>query len=352
MKNWKTPLRVLALAALLTSTIALVRGLRRDSDAYASQAPTVPVEQAALPQATTVDSVSAAAPAGFDAGDAPFTVDVNGESTPYARMAVFALPGEDVRIDVGEAGYLADADAGTLTTETSTRWSWRAPETVGTSELRVRRAADGAVVTLQAFVMVPYSEMKHGNVRGYYVGEYPAPRATHADSYARPRGFVQVTEQTASLALSPHFTLGQFVCKAGAGYPKYVVVQPRLLRRLENLLAVANQRGVAAHSFTLMSAYRTPTYNKGIGNVTTFTRHQYGDAADIFVDEDGDGRMDDLNHDGRFDRHDAEVLHDIAQDTERTVEQGALVGGLSAYAPTHEHGPFVHVDTRGFAARW
>jgi hypothetical protein len=59
-----------------------------------------------------------------------------------------------------------------------------------------------------------------------------------------------------------------------------------------------------------------------------------------------------LNGDGRHDRLDAMLLHDLAERTEGTVEQGALIGGLSAYSPTHEHGAFVHVDTRGFAARW
>ena len=47
-----------------------------------------------------------------------------------------------------------------------------------------------------------------------------------------------------------------------------------------------------------MSGYRTPFYNRSIGNQTRFSRHVYGDAADIYADDDGDGKMDDLDGDG------------------------------------------------------
>lgn len=37
-------------------------------------------------------------------------------------------------------------------------------------------------------------------------------------------------------------------------------------------------------------------------------RHQYGDAADVWVDKDGDGDMDDLNGDRKRDTRDARVM--------------------------------------------
>jgi hypothetical protein len=160
-----------------------------------------------------------------------------------------------------------------------------------------------------------------------------------------------VTPELESAQLSPHFTLGQFVCKQ-PGDPRYVVLREELLVKLENLLAVVNERGVQASSFVVMSAYRTPLYNVGIGNRTTFSRHQYGDAADIYVDENGDGRMDDLNGDGRTTRADARWLGAIVEETEGRGEFEGLVGGLGTYNSNSAHGPFVHVDVRGHAARW
>ena len=56
--------------------------------------------------------------------------------------------------------------------------------------------------------------------------------------------------------LSPHFTLGQFVCKQAGGYPKYVVLRERLLLKLERLLEAVNAKGHAAETFHVMSGYR------------------------------------------------------------------------------------------------
>jgi hypothetical protein len=150
--------------------------------------------------------------------------------------------------------------------------------------------------------------------------------------------------------VSPHFQLGQFVCKQAGGPPEYLVLRQPLLVKLEEVLAQVNAQGREAHTFTLLSAYRTPSYNAAIGNVTTFSRHHYGDAADIFVDVDGDGRMDDLNRDGRYTLADAHWLGQLVQNVQD--DSGDLVGGLGTYSPTSGHGAFVHVDVRGFQAHW
>jgi hypothetical protein len=76
----------------------------------------------------------------------------------------------------------------------------------------------------------------------------------------------------------------------------------------------------------------------------------FGDAADIFVDDDGDGWMDDLNGDGRVDIEDAKVILRSVDRVER--EHPELVGGAGIYAASGGHGPFIHIDTRGYRARW
>src|SRR6185436_1247315 len=100
-----------------------------------------------------------------------------------------------------------------------------------------------------------------------------------------------------------------------------------------------------------MSGYRTPAYNRSLDNVR-YSQHQWGSAADIFVDEDGNGVMDDLNGDGKSSVADAEVLYGLLDADARDSHGEGLVGGLGKYRPTAAHGPFVHVDVREGTARW
>ena len=98
------------------------------------------------------------------------------------------------------------------------------------------------------------------------------------------------------------------------------------------------------------SGFRAPAYNRRVRRAAKDSRHQYGDAADVFVDSNGDGRMDDLNRDGRVNVRDTRVLLDAVERVER--EHPELIGGAGTYSATRAHGPFVHVDVRGTKARW
>ncbi len=138
----------------------------------------------------------------------------------------------------------------------------------------------------------------------------------------------------------------------GDVWPKVLVLQPRLLDKLELLRAELEREGLPS-KLHVMSGFRTPQYNAqgvGKGGRATHSRHMYGDAADVFVDADQDGRMDDLNGDGKVTVADAYVLRAAAEKVEG--QYPTLVGGLSAYPANSAHGPFVHVDARGVKARW
>ena len=301
-----------------------------------------------------VSTRTGSSPEAFDSDRAPFGLTVGGEDIPFRVMAAYALPGEDVAIQVTsvDSGFDVRPTAGALRSLGNGRWTLRAPLVPGAYPLQIG-PRNGASVTVNLFVLVPYSQMNHGILEGYRIGEYPLTGTRAGGFFDRPRGFLRVTAADDSLQMSPHFRLKQFVCKEGTSYPKYVIVQSTLLVKLERLMQTAHEHGVQAETFHLMSAYRTPVYNKGIGNPTTFSRHQYGDAADIFVDEKpADGVMDDINHDGKVDRRDAETLRGWAEALDRNPADGVQVGGLSAYSPTEAHGPFVHVDARGYSARW
>jgi len=197
-------------------------------------------------------------------------------------------------------------------------------------------------VTLQAFVVVPYDRLQGELLNGYRIGRYPR---------TPPAGFVEVTRENEDVLVSPHFRLKQFLCKQPAGSRKYVVLNERLLLALEYVLERVNAAGYRATSFHVMSGYRTPAYNRSLGNVR-YSQHQWGAAADIFIDENRDGVMDDLNGDGRSDIRDAEVLYRLIDAATARPEAQGLIGGLGKYRSTAAHGPFVHIDVRDRKARW
>jgi hypothetical protein len=288
------------------------------------------------------------------AGTASFAVRFKDEVSPYPVMALFAMPGDTVPLEAvlsdSLSRYSAEAGGGRLERAGPARWRWIAPRRKGVSTIVVRDSASGAAIVLNAFVMV--SRPTGTSIDGFRVGRYE-PRALRGDpAYARPEGLVEVTEENRGTFVAPHFTLGEFVSKQPGGYPKYLVLRERLLLKLEMLLEEASRQGLPVTTFRIISGYRTPYYNRSIGNETRYSRHLYGDAADIYVDEDGDGVMDDLDGDGRADLGDARVLAGVVEQLSRSSWYRPFEGGLGLYRGNRAHGPFLHVDVRGHRARW
>ena len=296
--------------------------------------------------------VAEPAPPGLLDGGAGFAVQVGRVVTPYSPFAAYALPGDTLRVEaLFTAGDVeAEASGGTLVRVGDRRWDWVAPAAPGLSRVRVTDAR-GETVTLHAFTLEPFDHASDA-IGEYAIGDYEDTPMNGNPRYDEPPGFVRVTPELADVRVSPHFTLGQFLAKQASGWPKYVLVDPALLLKLERILYAVRRAGVDAETLSVLSGFRTPAYNAAIGNTTVYSRHLYGDAADVFVDVDGDGRMDDLDGDGAVTRADAEWLADLAASLADRPWYGPLVGGLGVYGPAPHRGPFVHVDTRGEAARW
>jgi len=188
-------------------------------------------------------------------------------------------------------------------------------------------------------------------MNGYRIGQYPSQANGHSEIYPQPRGFIEVTEDNVDHRLMPHFTLRQFICRQDGAYPKYVVLDERLLIKLEVLLARVNLEGFACHTLSVSSGYRTPYYNQRLGNAK-YSLHMWGRAADIFVDGNGDHKMDDLNRDGKNNMSDVRRLIAMVEQLDEEPRHHDKIGGLGLYDRTEKHGPFVHIDVRGERARW
>ena len=285
---------------------------------------------------------------------ASFALRVGGQRVPLRVLALAILPeGEvEIRRDGDAGGRLsASAEGGRLAPAGGDAWRWKAPGSPGFHSVRVVSSQPVDTIRITFMVVRPAAEIENGRLNGYPIGTYRPRPPSMSSAYESPRGFVEARPEHYDIPVSPNFRLGQFLCKQ-PGDPRYLLVSPRLLVKLEALLQEVNDAGYATPSLTVMSGFRTPAYNRAIGNTTDFSRHLWGDAADVYVDVDGDGQMDDLDGNGRSDVGDARWLSGLVETMMAREEGRPTAGGLAVYRRNAAHGPFLHLDARGRRARW
>ena len=224
---------------------------------------------------------------------------------------------------------------------------WRVALALGKA---IRPVADFSLITMR-----PFTDKQRGRIGSYMIGSWPGESGRPMKArYENPRGFIEVTLENRDTRVSEHFTLRDFLTKGQENvWPKYLVLEPRLVDKLELLIQELERSGIPVAHMTVMSGFRTPTYNVSGGNTAgraNLSRHMYGDASDVFVDNDRDGTLDDLNGDGRVDTGDARIMAQAAERVEQAHPE--LIGGVGTYKACCGHGPFIHVDTRGYRARW
>lgn len=283
--------------------------------------------------------------------------------TPEARLAMnahgrsgavrmhFALPGEavDIPLEVhGDPSRMRYSwlplRTGRATEARSLASTLQAPEEPGFYRLAVLSDSSMRVFSdLPLAVLVPFSEKTGSSLNGYRIGRYRAERRPFESPLA-PRGFVQVTEADLDIPVTEHLRLADFVTHdSQETWPRYVALDPRLLDKLELVFGVLasspSDSSPSKVTVDVHSGFRTPLYNRRVARSARDSRHQYGDAADIAVDVDRNGRTNAI--DARRVASAVDVVEQAHPD---------LVGGLGLY--TRRGTPYVHVDARGVRARW
>jgi uncharacterized protein YcbK (DUF882 family) len=227
--------------------------------------------------------------------------------------------------------------------------SFVTPSAPGFYHLAIVRGTDRQVITEPTLaVMVPFGQKIGSTLNGYRIGTYIAERLAEHD---HPLGFLQVNRADVDRRVSTHLRLGDFLTRDQQEevWPNYVAHTPRLLDKLELVLARigAQARFARASSdsrevaFDVHSGFRTPAHNRGVWRAARDSRHQYGDAADLAIDADGDGRI--------TARDEALVVRAV---DEVESEHPDLVGGLGLYTSAAYNTPYVHIDARGSRSRW
>jgi len=271
---------------------------------------------------------------------------------------LFALPGDPVvypmelRTDPAEMMYawVAFADTGSIQAlpADSTRPlepRFEAPNKPGFYRLALVRGSERVVVDGPALsVMVPFAAKLGNTLNGYRIGTYLAERLGRRTDEPAPPGFVQIDEDQLDLPLTKHLRLSDFVTHDNQeSWPRYAALDARLLDKIELVVAeigkLSGKGDDASFELDVHSGFRTPLHNRRVKRAARDSRHQYGDAADIAIDSNGDGRI--TFADTRLIARAVEVVED---------EHPDLVGGMGLY--NRGSASYVHIDARGRRVRW
>ena len=200
------------------------------------------------------------------------------------------------------------------------------------------------VESLTLAVLVPFDQKKGSMLDGYRIGTYLGERHKGVDDQL-PIGFVRVMEGDVDLPMSEHLRLGDLLTHDGQqGWPRFIAVNPRMVDKLE--LVMARIAGTIRKAdvdlvVNVHSGYRTPSHNRRVPLAATDSRHQYGDAVDVAIDANGDGRIN---------ARDARLVAEAVDSVEAQFPE--LIGGVGVYTSSRYHQPYVHIDVRGSRVRW
>jgi uncharacterized protein YcbK (DUF882 family) len=217
-----------------------------------------------------------------------------------------------------------------------------APDEPGFYRLAVvREGVQRVIDSLTLGVLKPLAEKRGASINGYRIGFYRGER--RGDPLQAPEGFLEVSEDNVALPVSRHLNLEDFLAHdAQTTWPRYVAVDPRLLDKLELVFEeIVRMRGGDDETIgevDVHSGFRTPLHNRRVIRAASDSRHQYGDAADIAVDANGDGRIS---------AADVGVIVRAVEAVERKYPE--LTGGLGIY---RSGSAYAHIDVRGHSVRW
>lgn len=193
-------------------------------------------------------------------------------------------------------------------------------------------------------VMVPFEQKLGTTLNGYQIGRYPAEWSRDQQA-ERPDGFVEVYEGDLDLPLTRHLKVRDFITHdRQTMWPRYVAIDPRVLDKIELVLVeIARRRGEHGAGFSMQvhSGFRTPLHNAGVEGSARDSRHLYGDAADVAIDADGDGKL------TIFDAYRVESAVEWIES-----QYPELAGGLGVYSSPRYATPYCHIDARGERKRW
>lgn len=273
-----------------------------------------------------------------------FAISVDNVPLQPHMMAFYVSQGEQVTLSCGDSLSWSIPALGY--TGTGREFSFTLPRSHGTYTVTARDT-----VSVQDWIMIvplDKNQFRTASLNSFPIGFYGDGNTR---DHLPDRGFIELRSDVFNARISTHMTFADFLGHTEGGWPQYMVLDLRLVHKLECVLEEVALTYPEARDIHCISGFRTPAYNEAIGNDTGFSLHLYGAASDFWIEGwPANDLIDDLDRNKRIDVYDGEFIVRASRRLEAAGE--VAVGGASAYRWIPSHGPFVHLDTRGSAAVW
>ena len=315
------------------------------------------------------------APGGdYDDNPEDAVVVFNGIKIAYRYAVLMVTPGSDnqLRFVARAPGrevevYDCDVDDGACQVE-GAALTWTAPKKSGNYWLRVnlcfrsprpgeKNRVDQRLewVLVCALVGYPGAMIENGFLNGFELGLYPDWREMKRKEYYKPpKYFYYMDSDLPGLFLSEHVHLGDLGYDGRAPFPQYFTLDYNLVKKLEVIHDELEARGLPSRYHYIGGGFISPKSNlertSRDSAASELSRHMWGEAIDLIIDDDGDEVIDDLNRDGRIDVRDALFLRELVHKLED--EGKCTPGGVGVYAPPRNSSIQLHIDVRGYATDW
>ena len=273
-----------------------------------------------------------------------FAISVDGVPLQPHMMVFTALQGEQVTLT--NADSLNWSISSLSLSGTGREFTFTLPRSHGTYTISASN-----VESLQEWIMIvplDKTQFRTASINSFPVGFYGDGNSR---DHLPERGFIELRPDVFNARISTHLSFSDFLGHTEGNWPQYMVLDLRLVYKLECVLEEVAKFYPEARDIHCISGFRTPVYNAAIGNETGFSLHLYGAASDFWIEGwPSNELIDDLDRNKRIDVFDGEFIVAAARRLEAAGE--VAVGGASAYRWITSHGPFVHLDTRGSPAVW
>jgi hypothetical protein len=153
---------------------------------------------------------------GYSPSKADFSVKIKNLQIPYTEFAVFSAPGEKLKLDVldGNTNHEYRIETKLLNSSKQKRsWELTVPSQKGLYSVTVVRIDANSQIHIKIFSTVPRTRIINEHLNGYRIGKYPTVLTDRPFVTKPPSHFIEVTDQSRNVSVSPHFKIGQFLCK-------------------------------------------------------------------------------------------------------------------------------------------